>query len=810
MSLIRLNNNHVERFELAANPKRTFASSSVNGITGSVALFADNSSAVKDVLTTNSSGRFFSDEAIENARSQAVNAVSNGNAGGKAVEKYMDTVHSIKQTVRANKRQEIIRTKPGARFNKNFMKKKVIKNSLFPYYKNLYPTLDWAFTNYNSINFFTGGNDVPTDSVIIYPAGTGTVAQQDDNFYAPKSAFTFDFYVNPRYSVETEGNDYHAGTILHMSSCYAISLISGSSLSDKDGKPDAFRILFQLSQSADIPPSQIAVSPAGKITTTSEIDSGFIFVTDDNALKLNNWHHVAIRWGGHDFQGGTGSICLDGGENTRFGISSASVMQTTIPNTPAGHGDPDALFIGNYYEGTNIGSNQVACFFNTTAATNEGVSNFNSNLESDPTNYVFKHPLNAEIHDLKIYKSYRSLRQIRSNAITGSALESDLIFYLPPFFVKESKKRNVLQTPFFDASRATEDPFNVALSFGIGGLSVNLENYFREFVRGEYPRLLNLSSSRTDTSFQEEKRDANYIMYKSPAHRKRNLTIVPNDNGKFFPKFDILNTGSQSPFPLSGSGEDRFVDFYGTRNIQLVSLDNMVLISTGTVMPFNETSGMTSSGKISLLQQLSTGDPENVDPGVSPGNILTILQRTKDNSSNEIAIFDISNMFYGDKIKPGTLVLKDTAVTGSEGRMTFTVKDNGHGSLYRADAQTNHAKWSNVGNVLYEEGIVIIKTPNMPFFGQDAFSMTFEGERSVYILEVTVPAERSTLNVSSNPEYKALVPSDNDSELAESFSYLTGLQLHDENLNVIMRTNFAQPIIKREEDRLVVRVRLDF
>ena len=362
-----------------------------------------------------------------------------------------------------------------------------------------------------------------------------------------------------------------------------------------------------------------------------------------------------------------------------------------------------------------------------------------------------------------------------------------------------------MQTPFFAASGKTNDPFNAALSFGIGGLSVNLENYFRDFVTGRYPRFLNLSSSAINTDFQEERRDANYILYTNDSHKKRNLTIVPCDNGKFFPNFDLLASGTQNGFPVEGSEEEKFVDFYGTRNLQLVSLVNMVGLQHAPA--FTE-SGDLETG--SLIKDATVGDPENVDPGVSPGNILTIMQRTRDTSSNEVAIFDVSNLFYGDKIKPGSLVLTDTAVTGSAGRMKFTVKDDGRGSLYRADAATEAAKWSNIGNVLYEEGLIVIKTPHMPFFGKDGFTASFEGERVIYVLEITVPAERSALDLSTNPAFKALKPTDYDSELAESFSYLTGMQLHDENLNVLMRVNFASPVIKRVEDRLVVRARLDF
>ncbi len=803
MSLKRITDLNIERFELNAGPRRTFTSSSVSGVTGSVPLFADNSSAIADVLTTNSAAGFFNDQNIHAALAdaQSVMTSSSGQNGFKAVNRYMEIVNSTKQSVRSNKKQEVIRSKPGTVLNKNFMKKRVIQNSLFPYYKYKYPTCDWAFTNYNSINFVTG-SDLPTDSVLIYPAGTGTFEQEDTNLYAPSTRFTFDFYINPRYTQFEDGADFKAGTILHMSSCYAISLHTGSSIGN-DGRTDGFRVMLQLSQSADIPPSQFALS-GDNVSTVSTVDPGFVFVSSDNSLTLNNWHHVAFRWGGLAFQGGTGSIVIDGGIDKKFEISSSSVMQSSI-NTVGGPGDPDALFIGNYYEGDNTGANQIAGFFNSNASTNEGVKLFNSNLTQDPAQYSFTHPLNAEIHDIKIYNEYRSLKNIKSNAVTGSALEDSLRFYLPPFFVKETASRQVLQTPFMTARGKSNDPFNVALSFGLGGLSINLENYMRDFATGQYPRLLNLSSSAINTDFQEERRDANYILYTNSSHAKRNLTILPNDNGIFYPNFGLVASGTSEPVPTSGSIEDKFVDFYGIRNETLVSLKDMV--------GFQYRPAFTETGEIepgSTFTEILVGDPENVDPAVSPGNILTVLQRTRDNSSNEIAIFDISNLFYGDRIKPGSLVLADNSITGSSGNVKISVKDDGKGSLYRADASTPHAKWSNIGNVLYEEGLVVIKTPHLPMFGKDAFTIKFEGDRNVYVLEINIPAERSTGDLSTNPAFVALKPSDYVNELADSFSYLTGIQLHDDNLNVIGRINFAQPVVKRVEDRLVVRARLDF
>ena len=86
MSLKRITDLNIERFELVTNPRRTFSSSSISGVTGSVPLFADNSSAIADVLTTNSAAGFFNDESIETARSHAVNSVLSG-SGQSALEK---------------------------------------------------------------------------------------------------------------------------------------------------------------------------------------------------------------------------------------------------------------------------------------------------------------------------------------------------------------------------------------------------------------------------------------------------------------------------------------------------------------------------------------------------------------------------------------------------------------------------------------------------------------------------------------------------------------------------------------------------
>jgi len=831
MSIIKISPNNIERYTLLANPRRTFSSASSNvsdivpaGITGTLPLFADGTSAMKDVFADVSINASASnDEQIENLRATAIEASKQGTDFYGAASGYLDKVNTLPSSSMFSKRQIVLRFEPGARLNPDFQRKRAVKESLFPYYRHMYPSLQYSYTNYHSLNFVTCSS-LPTSSALIYPAGTGSVALEDTNFYAPSSSFTFDFYINPRYTQENVGDEFGAGTILHMSSCYAISLVTGTSIAP-DGKVDGYRLLLQLSQSAEIPPSSINISGDAVTAPGASADAGFLFISPDNSLKRNTWHHVAIRWGGTDIQNGTGSFVIDGSESSDFVITSASVM-APIQTAPNYH-DSDALFVGNFYEGSNFATQPIAGFFNSQAAIEYGVIDFVPNASlSDPTDYSLNHPLNAEVHDLKIFNTYRSNQQILatstngfgfdpnfrragvtgSNTLrSGSSAEEGLLFYLPPFFTKESPTRYINQTPFFYATGTTEDPFNVAMSFGVGGHELNLQNFTREFVRGFYPRPLGLEASRVEGTTSTAQ-SANYWIYESGSNRKRNISILPCDNGKFYPNFQMLLTGSLTN-AASGTLLDRYKDDFGALDLSRIDLKEMV--STGSLLKVTDPQDVLSGNSSgSILAPLFGATPE--DPGVSPGNILSILQRTQDPSSNEVVFFDVSNMFYGDQIKPGSIVLSDLAVTGTSGRVQITLKDDGYGNLYRADSNGSHATWASVGNVIYEEGILVVKSPNLPLFGSDAWELSFEGQRNIHVLEVSVLADKGLINSSSNPTYQKMIPTDSPSETASDFVYLTGLQLHDDNLNVIARANLAQPVVKRDGDRFTIKLRMDF
>ena len=760
--------------------------------------------------------------------------VSGGINISKGMEEYVSLVNSSSASPVRQKRVEVVRFEPSFQDTKDTGRKRVVRNILLPHYRNVYPSAHWAYPNYHTLNFFTS-SDVPSTSVLIYPCQTGSAKTLDpDKFpYSSAGAFTFEFWINPRYTTDQPHTEFKAGTLFHLSSSYAISLVTGSS-KDLNGYPDRFRVLLQLSQSADIMPTSCSLTPkndhrVAALTVPSKWggantvkDQSHVYLSSDNSLKRNNWHHVAISWGGETVNDGKGYISIDGNADATFTIPSASIMPQSFQPP---HGDPDALFVGNYFDGNQetdrLGAGSAALtaqFFNVNAAHENGVVSFfgsnsggpdgssqeSTHIDPNEAKYEFAHPLNAEVHELRMWNSYKDISTIITGSKKGiTTIPTDLIFYLPPYFVKETKERAVLQTPFQSTRAITNDPFNVAMSFGIGGREINVPNFTREFVLGTYPRLFHLTSSEIPTQ-ESEALLANTFLYRRPSLRKRNLTVLPNDNGKFTPGFELLASGTVALNPLSGSEIDRFVNDFGTRNYGFISLNDMV--STASLP--EGLIDINSATRGTILNELEGSTPE--EPGVAPGNILTILNRTRDNSSNEVVFFDASNLFYGNKIRPNTYVIEDPNLTGSGGPVKMKIKDNGQGGLYRADCEGPHAKWNSVGTIFYEEGISVIKSPNIPFFGKDEWTVNFEGEHNIHVLEVNIPCPKGTINSSSNPNWKPYAPTSHDTENADQFTYITGINLHDENLNVIARANLAQPTVKRDTDGYLFRMRIDF
>lgn len=783
MSIRRITPDDVEYFTLETHPLREYSSgSSVSispGVTGTLYVFPRRSSAEKEVQPLSAfSSSMYNDINLNQLLIQAKTFAIASSSNTAQVSGYLSGVYDQQPSVRKQQTVDVIRFTPPFSLNKNTMAKLLTVNNLMPYYRTTQPNSHFAFTNYNSLNFFTG-SQVPSDSVLIYPNYSPSLAYGP---YTPTGSWSVDFWINPRYTTDTRTNSFKAGTILHISGVLALSLVTGSS-KDINGFPDGYRLLVQLSSSAGTAPS---------LATTNSL----VFYSSDNSLRRNNWHHISIRHGSV-YNRGTGSLFIDNAVDTNFVLTS-SISSTRATNGYSGSDGPIVVFVGNYYEGTNSGSSGTSRFFARDVSDRDGVVELNSTAGVDaPTSFSFNHPLNAEIHDLKIFNKYLSTQDISGYQSSGPTTLNDLLFYVPPFFTMESPTRSfvgthggVFVTPFQTEDASTQDPFNVTMSFGIGGMYMNLENYGKELVAGNFPRWFLLTGSTVDTT--TEILDANQFLYATASNRKRQYTVLPCDNGQFYPNFQFLTTGSTT----------KFVNDLGNSNYGFVSLRDMVPLRTFAF-------GLSDSG--SLVDGILGPSPTNLSGSASDS--LAVLHRTRDNTSNQVVFFDVSNLYYGNKIKPGTFILEDSAMSGSGGKVGISLRDDGLGNLYRADTLSPQATWNSVGNIFYNEGIVLLKSPQLFFFGQEQWNMQFQGEQNIHVLKFNLLLPPLTAISSSNPSFlsASLNPLDSlANESDEQRVWLSGLYLHDDNLNVIAKTNFAQPIIKRTGDKLMFAVKLDF
>ena len=808
MSIQRFEPGDIEFFTIQTVPSTTFVSSST-GVTGAAYVYPRRSNAMKDyyvnwaAVSGAPTGSFQQINDIDDVIAFAKQS-ENPTQLNTRIKDYLSVVKNQPKSIRNQQKQEVVRFTPGVNLNLDMTRKFVTTNVLMPYYSLFGTNYNFAFTNYNSLNFLTASG-LPTGSALLYPAsgsasGLGTLVSSS---YIPSGAFSFDFWINPKYTIDTQTSEFKAGTILHFSGAYALSLISGSSR-DSNGLTDGYRLLLQLSSSATSLPSTI--NPAST--------AGLSFVSNDNCLTRNTWHHVTVRWGTNSYNFGSGSFMVDGIEQGTFYIPSASVA----PKQQTGKAFQSVLAVGNFLETPETGT--AGWFFSDIAQTRFGVPVsepaflLNPPNYDEPPAYKLAHPLNAEVHELKIYNKYLGQNEIASRSLSGAPLgDPNLLFYLPPMFTKESPARavdntaaalgGVLVHPFQCIDGTTEHPFNVDLSFDTGGHYINLENYTRDFATGNYPRLINLTGSALVGNTQQL--TANQFLYNTGSVRKNSLTILPNDNGQFTPNYyQLLNTLSSSAF-VTDKGQQAF---------NLVTLRNMYSLESiyDLVPPTSGSATLnTDLNPRSIIAALSGFDVTSSLGTLNPQRTPTILQRTQENGSLQVVIFDISNLFYGNKIAPNTFTITDTNVSNSYGKVGITLKDDGFGSLYRADCSSSQALNNSVGNIFYDNGIVLIKNPSLYWFGENGFECTFQGERNIHVMKADLYANPLELVSSSNPSWnRDLEATDFASDFDKRYVYITDLYLHDDNLNVIAKTKMAQPVLKRSGDKLKFTVKMDF
>jgi len=236
-----------------------------------------------------------------------------------------------------------------------------------------------------------------------------------------------------------------------------------------------------------------------------------------------------------------------------------------------------------------------------------------------------------------------------------------------------------------------------------------------------------------------------------------------------------------------------------------------------------------------------------------------------DKLTQELRTINIPSIFYGQTIKKRSLTCK-WFLTGS---LIAELQDvNGNGELIQVGPEGSNGSGSVAGAVLYNEGFIVLTgswslhptytenfNPYDPFVGyspawihfmttgsnglgiasSSSFFVDFEGTEKIPTVTMLAKAEKGEFNHSNNPTYieygqgqpavsgsfvfkekndltiKNIVHTNYDEEEPdfEKITYISKVAIYDEDKNLIGIAKVANPIRKRQNDSVAIKMKLD-
>jgi hypothetical protein len=170
-------------------------------------------------------------------------------------------------------------------------------------------------------------------------------------------------------------------------------------------------------------------------------------------------------------------------------------------------------------------------------------------------------------------------------------------------------------------------------------------------------------------------------------------------------------------------------------------------------------------------------------------------------------IFNVSNKYYNTKIEKESFFIEDNLFKN----LSLSFKDNSNGSIHRSDCESKIANWNYVGNIFYKEGICTFFRPEFSYFGKNDFKCSFDAVYNMFVHEINIQAKNGFYNKSFNSSYDIKLRQDENSLNSESsFVYVSDINLHDENFNIIAKAKLSRPAPKRLEDNILFRLKMDY
>jgi hypothetical protein len=628
----------------------------------------------------------------------------------------------------------------------------------------------------------------------------------------------FEFWVKPC----KEQDD--VGTICQLSDNYAIVLIPDYT-SEKNGVYEKFKLGFY-NDNAAVKNASISWSTAFPTTTAGD------YWISPSSLYLDNWHHVAIRFG-RNFNNGQLNVYIDGKALTpEDGVYNTSIGRQGVIDVVTGTSAGDYLLIGGWENNSALSDLYTGAY---AAAQNQGSAT--SPVYGDGYAVTCNYHLRSELMDLRIWSQVRPEKDILLDKNRTLTSTTNLSFYLPMLFDPQSDTPQWSRLGFLpdqENPKTSEDyykngsyltinnanlPYNKTQfctnsAYIVGMPFVNVHSHLREYVKGAYPvvagypdftdaglgssinvyPIVDNESTREGTAvvpevytgleyFQKNWKSLDWL-------QSLNSLILPCDNPLFEVRTGLCGTNihnfiENSYLRLNGLGIGSTTDEYEIKHFY----DDEVFAIQNTII------------KTDPQKKVFKGKVENYQTAT-----LVAENKLEDNDyiSPISTIFSVPQIYYGNRIHPTSIELSYTTVSGKK----ITIIDN-EGALYRKDCkQLGHT--SKVGHVDYGNGLICIFSPLLTGIGIDNFTLKLKGEKNLHVMQLDIPCNAGVANISQHPSYKKLKPTLNSNETDGNVTYISTIYLHDENLNIIGKVNLAQPVQKREEDSYIFRVKLDF
>ena len=128
----------------------------------------------------------------------------------------------------------------------------------------------------------------------------------------------------------------------------------------------------------------------------------------------------------------------------------------------------------------------------------------------------------------------------------------------------------------------------------------------------------------------------------------------------------------------------------------------------------------------------------------STASIITEVGRRKSYAStdervleNEIAVFSIPQIYYGEGIKVGTVVLEDE-------QLARTYTDDGYSNLIDSGSNIK-------GNIFYDRGLIVVAKDIVSGSVLSQFTLNFRSTKTIFENEIFIPVLESEFNYSQNP-----------------------------------------------------------